>query len=263
MPPISLPPALQNALRAYRFEKDSVGMSPGRVYKLLGRGENLYLKISDSRFDGTTYDVEREKNLLLWLKGTLPVPEVLAFERHDDKHYLLMTEADGLTADLDYARQPDPLRMVRLYAEGIAMLQPVPLADCPYDNSIENRLSELGYLLERGLADVDGANWEDDTPFTSPSALYAYLQENRPAGELVFSHGDFCDNNFFVRDGRISALIDLGRAGRADKWQDIALCVRAIRRDLGREYLHPFFEQLEVTPDWDKINYYILLDEMF
>ena len=48
-------------------------MSPAKVYKLVGENENLYLKMTDSRYKGTTYDVEREKDMMLWLEGKLPV----------------------------------------------------------------------------------------------------------------------------------------------------------------------------------------------
>ena len=41
-------------------------MSPAKVYKLVGENENLYLKMTDSRYKGTTYDVEREKDCLLY-----------------------------------------------------------------------------------------------------------------------------------------------------------------------------------------------------
>jgi aminoglycoside 3'-phosphotransferase-3 len=60
---------LAEITRNYRFVKDKEGMSPARVYKLIGRNENLYLKMSDSQYRGTTYDVEREKDIMLWLKG--------------------------------------------------------------------------------------------------------------------------------------------------------------------------------------------------
>src|SRR5574344_918459 len=62
----------------------------------------------------------------------------------------------------------------------------------------------------------------------------------------------------------LSGFIDLGRSGRADKWYDIAFCVRSIREDIGEEqYVELFFDLLGIKPDWEKIKYYILLDELF
>ncbi len=56
---------LREITRNFRFVKDTEGMSPARVYKLIGRNENLYLKVSDHPYRGTTYDVEREKEIML------------------------------------------------------------------------------------------------------------------------------------------------------------------------------------------------------
>lgn len=76
--------------------------------------------------------------------------------------------------------------------------------------------------------------------------------------------GDMGDSNIFVKDGKVSGFIDLGRSGRADKWYDIAFCVRSIREDIGEEqYVELFFDLLGIKPDWEKIKYYILLDELF
>ena len=58
-------------------------------------------------------------------------------------------------------------------------------------------------------------------------------------------------------------FIDLGRAGKADKWYDIAFCVREIRDFKEEKYIDEFFALLEIEPDWDKISYFILLDELF
>ena len=67
---------LSELTRNYRFVKDTEGMSPASVYKLIGSNENLYLKVANNQYAGTTYDVEREKDIMLWLKGKLPVPGV-------------------------------------------------------------------------------------------------------------------------------------------------------------------------------------------
>lgn len=83
MAKMRISPELKKLIEKYRCVKDTEGMSPAKVYKLVGENENLYLKMTDSRYKGTTYDVEREKDMMLWLEGKLPVPKVLHFERHD------------------------------------------------------------------------------------------------------------------------------------------------------------------------------------
>lgn len=256
---------LSEMTRNYRFVKDTEGMSPALVYKLIGRNENLFLKISDRRFHGTTYDVEREKDMMLWLSGKLPVPEVLHFEQYENTNYLLMRELGGDVGYAYYEKQRDPKKMIRIYSEGIKLFQSIRVLDCPFVSDIDYRLNELDYLLRNNLADIDVRNWEDDTPFRDPNELVAFLKTHKPSEELVFSHGDFGDSNLFIVNDQVSGFIDLGRSGKADKWYDIAFCVRSIQHDIGnnKEHLDLFFDLLDIEPDWEKIRYYILLDELF
>lgn len=110
---------------------------------------------------------------------------------------------------------------------------------------------------------MDCRNWEEDTPFTNPLELYDFLKMKKPREEFVFSHGDLGDSNILVKDGIVSGFIDLGRGGKADKWYDIAFSVRSIK-DIGEEkHVKLFFDLLGIEPDWEKIKYYILLDELF
>ena len=64
----------------------------------------------------------------------------------------------------------------------------------------------------------------------------------------------------------------MSRCGIADKWQDIALCYRSLLHNFSGKYggkvyegFSPelLFEKLGIEPDWEKIRYYILLDELF
>ena len=203
-------------------------------------------------------------SMMLWLEGKLPVPKVLHFERHDGWSNLLMSEADGVLCSEEYEDEQSPEKIIELYAECIRLFHSIDISDCPYTNSLDSRLAELDYLLNNDLADVDCENWEEDTPFKDPRELYDFLKTEKPEEELVFSHGDLGDSNIFVKDGKVSGFIDLGRSGRADKWYDIAFCVRSIREDIGEEqYVELFFDLLGIKPDWEKIKYYILLDELF
>lgn len=52
--------------------------------------------------------------------------------------------------------------------------------------------------------------------------------------------------------------------GIADTYQDIALCVRSLKHNFGTdEYTELLFKHLDMEPDWERIDYYILLDELF
>ena len=103
--------------------------------------------------------------------------------------------------------------------------------------------------------------------------MLKWLKENQPKNfEPVLSHGDFCLPNVFFQNNEFSGLIDLGETGVADKYQDIALCYRSLKHNFGGVYggkvykdFNPdlLFEKLEITPDWEKIRYYTLLDELF
>ena len=48
----------------------------------------------------------------------------------------------------------------------------------------------------------------------------------------MFVHGDFCLPNVFFADGKVSGFIDLGDAGIADRWYDIALGYRSLKHNV-------------------------------
>lgn len=117
--------------------------------------------------------------------------------------------------------------------------------------------------MTKNLCDVE--NTEEGTygekGFAGPAELLAWLKENKPAEELVFSHGDCCLPNIFVREERIEGFLDLGRSGVADRYQDIALCYRSLKSNFaGRyggkpiEYADAawLFDELGICPEWEK-----------
>ena len=73
----------------------------------------------------------------------------------------------------------------------------------------------------------------------------------------------------------MTGYIDLGKAGIADKWCDIALCCRSFLHNYSGKYggneayaytdydESLLFHELGITPNWEKIRYYILLDKLF
>ena len=87
----------------------------------------------------------------------------------------------------------------------------------------------------------------------------------------VLSHGDFCLPNLFLQEDRVSGYLDLGFCAVADRYQDIALCYRSLLHNADGTYgpVYPniaperLLSALGIAPDWEKVRYYRLLDELF
>src|SRR5439155_1556483 len=77
--------------------------------------------------------------------------------------------------------------------------------------------------------------------------LFHELVATRPAGEdLVLTHGDYCLPNVILRgptlgNPGLAGFVDVGRAGLADRYRDLALASRSIAANLGAAWVAPFF----------------------
>jgi len=255
---------VQIAIEVLGAEEDAVGMSDSSVLVY----EDRVIKI-----EKFCEESDREAEIMQWLAGKLPVPEVLCRGKDKEKNYLVMSKLPGkMSCDEEYMRQPE--RLATALAEGLKMLWDIDISDCPYSSVLDEKLRMAQYNVENGLVDLDNVEPETfgSNGFENPQALLDWLIANRPEEELVFSHGDYCLPNVFLQDGKVSGFLDLGKAGVADKYQDIALCYRSFLHNYEGKYgggsygnVNPeiVFEKLGIKPDWEKVKYYILLDELF
>lgn len=258
-----IPESIARITRDAPYTCDTVGKSGSAVLCY----ENMVLKVTpaEPRFDA---DVAQ----LRWLQGRLPVPEVLCAVTERGMDYLLMSRVPG---KMSCAREyiTDPNALAELLADALQMLWRVDITDCPRQRRLEDDLLEARQRIDAGLIDIDDCEPETFAPggFEGPEALLAWLEENKPPLEPVLSHGDLCLPNVFVENGRVSGFIDLGDCGISDKWRDIALCHRSLRHNLSGKYASVpvdadpdiLFEKLGLEPDWEKLRYYVLLDELF
>jgi len=252
----SLPAKIRSEIEGFSCDGDSSGLSGASVYKLSHNDQTLYLKIEKEKNENI-----REHAVFQWLRDKLPVPEVIASCTENGVSYLLTTKAGGECACSEY-HMKNPEQLSALLAAGIRALQSVNIDDCPFVNSLDYKLRTAKSRIKKGL--VDMSDWNEDTMFQSPDKLYEYLAAHRPDETPCFTHGDYCLPNVFFENKNVSGFIDLGRAGIADIWQDIALCVRSMHFNFGTDkYDKVFFEHLGMKPDYQKIEYYILLDELF
>lgn len=259
-----LPDAIRLALEEGAFREDAMGKSTASVLLF----PHQVLKIQP---DGA--EARNEVDMLRWLRDKLPVPAVLAHVVEGDTSYLLMERCLGeMACDDRYLDAPETL--VELLANGLKALWQVDVSGCPSCQGLTQKLAQARYNVEQGLVDLD-----DVAPstfghggFRNPAHLLEWLERNRPAEESVLSHGDFCLPNLFGLGNRPVGFIDLGKAGVADRWCDIALCYRSLSANLEGRYggvPHPgfdpgrLFDALGLEPDEEKLRYYILLDELF
>ena len=259
-----LPENIRRQVENSEYNVDNIGLSASSTI-LFG---DKVLKIQE-----INEETENEHAMMEWLNGKLPVPQVLGFEHQDGKNYLLMSKISGEMACAErYMRQPKLL--TKLLAEALKMLWNVDISACPFRADLDKKLEMARYFVEHDEVDMD--NVEPGTfgegGFKNPKELLEWLETHRPEEEMVLTHGDFCLPNIFFDGEKIAGFIDIGKCGMGDKWMDIALCYRSLMYNFdgvygGQKYegFEPemLFEELGIEPDWEKIRYYILLDELF
>lgn len=252
---------LQTLLAGCTMTANSIGHSGSAVYRINDfHGKAAYLKIAPSTWSMT---LRGERDALGWLKGRAPVPELLHYETYNGTDYLLTSEIAGQDASRD-ANLANPELTVRLYAEGVRMLHCIPIEECPLDRTLKHKLKLAERRIEEGLVDED--NLEEENGLRKPFEIYRELLDKQPRQEdLVFAHGDYCMPNVILDGERVSGFIDLGSAGIADRYQDLALAVRSLRHNYRTDEYTSLFMTCYGLSDWDeeKIKYYILLDELF
>ena len=254
--PPDLPPAWRSRLSAYTPNRQTIGESGAAVYWLDGGTEPLFLKCEPA---GSLSELPGEAERLRWLAAQgIPCPVVLDATRHGNMEFMLMTAVPGR----DTASLPElaPERIVVLVADALRALHALDSTTCPFDHRAGRRMADARARLDAGL--VDSANYESGA---EPEALFAELLAARPAQEnLVVTHGDACFPNFMVADGRFTGFIDCGRLGVADRYQDLALACRSLRRNFGPAPEAAFFRRYGIAePDEAKLAFYRLLDEFF
>lgn len=151
---------------------------------------------------------------------------------------------------------------VAALAGSLRLLHALPLADCPFHAGHELRLAEARRNVEAGrvdASDFDAAHegWSTEQVWAEMTALLPL-----PFGRVV-THGDYSLGNVLLENGYVTGCIDVGRAGAADPYQDLAILWRDLEEfggDCQRELLRAY----GITePDEPKLRFHLCLDEFF
>lgn len=254
-----MPYSIKKHVSGYSYEEKTFGMSGAFTYQLNKNNTTIYIKAMPVN---AGISLSREAAVIKWLQGRLPIAELIDFTVTQDMEYMLLSEIAGL-----YACHPsfknDVKTVVKALAEGMRLMHSMRIDDCPLLYDVDMKLKESEIAVAENRIDIN--NFEEKWKDYSPLKIFEIMQNTKPAYEdLVFTHGDYCLPNIIIKNGSFSGFIDLGRAGVADRYQDIALCLRSLRHNWGEGYDGMLLSEYGLSsPDWDKIEYYTMLDELF
>ena len=257
-----LPLDISAALDGYAWERDAVGESGGAGYRLHGKADApaLFLKYGK----GTVADdIGDEMARLRWLGAWLPVPAVVQFTRTPDEAWLLMTAVPGESAYRVLQAQPEKRSAaVTALARFLRRMHAIPVDACPFNSSHAYRLAHARARIDAGEVDED--DFDDERAGWTAAQVWDAIQALLPlAPDPVVTHGDYSLDNLLMADGEVSGCIDVGRAGIADRYQDLAIAWNCLG-EFGAPLQASFLEQYGVTElDRRRLQFHLLLDELF
>jgi len=249
-------------LADYEWARNTVGQSGGAVYRLHSKADaaGLYLKYGE---DAVADEITDEMVRLGWLKGYIPVPAIKHFVRTHDQAWLLMTAMPGKTAYQILESNPDAgLAVVDALAAFLRRLHTIPVSECPFNSDHTFRLHRARIRIDEGLVEADDFDeeregWTAEQVWEAMSALLPL------APDPVVTHGDFSLDNLLIHEGEVVGCIDVGRAGVADRYQDLAILWNCLG-EFGGSLQERLFQQYGVAePDQHKLQFHLLLDELF
>ncbi len=253
---------LNGYFRGGKLVMVSVGESDARVIRYERNGLALqYNKLAEGRL--AIEALQEEAFRLRWLQGRVPVPRFRKFSSRWNSACLTTIALPGsdLTAMI---HEMEPKELVRLLARAMRSWHETPVDDCPFDHSPNADLDRALAAIEAGQ--VDEANFEPQWEKRSADDLLDELESMLPLPtyEPVLTHGDFTLPNVIIDRGKISGLVDVGRAGVSDRHKDLAICARSVRRNLGEQHVDLLFREYGITHvDPVRLKFFTMLDELF
>ncbi|VVT07504.1 Aminoglycoside 3'-phosphotransferase [Sphingomonas sp. EC-HK361] len=257
---VTLPPSLADTIDGYRWARERSGESGGTVFRLDAEAlPSLYLKHGKGRVAADIFD---EATRLTWLADVLPVPEVRHFVATPDAAWLLTTAIPGQTADAlladDAANLPT---IIDGAAAFLRRLHAIPAANCPFEAGHAHRLAAARRNIDAGL--VDEEDFDSDHDGWSAEDVWDELVALQPfAAERSVTHGDYSLGNLLFADGAVVGCIDVGRAGLADPYQDIAIFWQNLA-EFGEGAQNAFVAALGIELDERRLRFHRCLDELF
>lgn len=257
-----IPAALSNLLGNYDWARDNIGASGGTVYRLHGGGRtpDLFLKHGQGALAD---DITDEMVRLLWLADHIGVPKVTQFVRTPDEAWLLMTAMPGRTASQILESNPEAgPQVVDALVKFLRRLHSIAAGICPFNGDHAYRISRAGARIDAGLVEVD--DFDDERAGWTAEEVWEAMHSFLPLSpDPVVTHGDFSLDNLLIHDGEVAGCIDVGKAGIADRYQDLAILWNGLG-EFGPALQERLFQQYGIAvPDRRKLDFHLMLDELF
>ncbi|MGW0604666.1 phosphotransferase [Streptomyces sp. NPDC002640] len=211
---------------------------------------------------GSGLDLAAEAVRLRWASRYTPVPPVLA-EGGDASGAWLLTRGLPGTSAVDERWKADPRTAARAVGAGLrALHDALPVAECPFDWSLERRLARVRARVAAGA--VDPAAWPEELrDLGTVEGALRLLEDPPPGDRLVVCHGDACaPNTLLGDDGAPTGHVDLGSLGVADRWADLAAATWSTVWNYGPGWEETLLDAYGVAPDAERIRYYRVLWEL-
>ncbi|WP_231512451.1 APH(3') family aminoglycoside O-phosphotransferase [Paucibacter sp. KBW04] len=260
----ALPPSLAQRLRHWQWRRNRVGQAGAAVYRLHKPAPNqqdLYLKQGRGEVAEALFD---EAARLRWLGQALPTNQLLGFEWDGEEAWLLSAAVPGRSAYECLRQRPEQAaEIAQALGAFLARLHALPIEACAFNAQLPIRLAQARRRLEAGL--VDAQDFDADRAGQTAEQVWLQLQALLPMQtELVLTHGDYSLDNILLDEaGEVSGVIDLGRLGVADRYQDLAIAWNCLQ-EFGSAAQQAFVSAYGIpSPDPHKIALHLCLDEFF
>jgi len=212
----------------------TTGMSGASVFHVKGGIESdHYLKIAT----GAAADLIRADRLA-GVHGRPRSPYRGTFHKHrcsrgfDDR---------SRSHTAEHISSSDWQRWVREIGRAFAQLHSLPVAICPFDETLGVRLSRAAAAVQSGC--VDPGEFDERNSGITPNELYGRLVASVPEREdLVITHGDATLSNLILTDHGQIGFVDCSHVGKADRYVDLALMVAGLEGRFGTDALASFGE---------------------
>ncbi|MDD3171577.1 MAG: phosphotransferase [Bacilli bacterium] len=132
----SFPKEISGYIGDNRIVKKRIGRSNASVYEIIGA--DIYLKRSLN-----TDSLRKERDIYLWLKGKIRVPEVIFWFENKNEGFLLMSKIKGNNLISNrYLKNPE--KLISLLVCGLKEVHKIDLTNCPFTN--EESISQKSFV---------------------------------------------------------------------------------------------------------------------